>query len=236
MSKIISAIRIDPRFRGPPASGNGGYSSGLLAAFLGGSDVEVTLRIPPPLGRDLQVEEDAEGVRLLDAGTLIASAVRKELDLDVPPPPSLATARKAEAHYAGFADHTFPGCFVCGPDRAPGEGLRIFAGSVEDGGQVAAVWTPGSGLADESGNVRTEYLWAALDCPGYFAVKKEAGPAVLGRIAAQIEHRPNAGETLLVTGWPIAHDGRKHQSGTALHRRDGSRVAAAVATWISIPG
>ena len=45
---------IAPRFCGPQDSGNGGYTAGLLAKQLGGS-VEVTLRQPPPLGRDLVV-------------------------------------------------------------------------------------------------------------------------------------------------------------------------------------
>lgn len=227
-------IRIDPRFRGPPESGNGGYSAGRLAEALGGSDVEVMLRLPPPLGRDLRIERDAEGARLLDGDSLIATAVPRPLDLDVPQPPDLEAAIGAEGRYAGFHDHVFPGCFVCGPERAAGDALRIFPGPTGND-RVAAHWVPDESLADRDGRVRTEFLWAALDCPGYFATKRKAGPAVLGRIAARIDRRPQVGETLIVTGWPIAHDGRKHHVGTALHDIEGRRIAAARATWISIP-
>ncbi|WP_106640735.1 hypothetical protein [Allosphingosinicella vermicomposti] len=232
---MASTIRIDPRFRGPPASGNGGYSAGRLAAFLGGSNVEVTLRLPPPLGRDLQVERGGEGARLLDGGALIASAMPATVDIEVPTPPDLASAHEAERHYAGLMDHVFPGCFVCGPERAPGDGLRIFAGAVEGRCQVAAVWTPGADLADEHGQIWSEYLWAALDCPGYFAVKAQAGSAVLGRIATHIGDRPKAGKPLIVTGWAIGHDGRKHHCGTAIHDAAGGCLASARATWISLP-
>ena len=48
-------------------------------------------------------------------------------------------------------------------------------------------------------------------------------------------HRPvRAGERLIVTGWPIASEGRKHRVGSALHDADGNLVAAATATWITV--
>ena len=48
---------IDERFRGPPFSGNGGYVAGRLAGLLGdGESVEVTLRSPIPMDRELDVE------------------------------------------------------------------------------------------------------------------------------------------------------------------------------------
>ena len=46
--RTLSTIRIERRFRGPPNSGNGGYSAGRLAAFIDGS-AAVTLHMPPPL-------------------------------------------------------------------------------------------------------------------------------------------------------------------------------------------
>ena len=51
---MTSSVRIDPRFRGPPASGNGGYVTGLLARELGGFGCSVTLKAPPPLDVDPQ--------------------------------------------------------------------------------------------------------------------------------------------------------------------------------------
>ena len=83
---------------------------------------------------------------------LIASAEPAELTLEVPRPPDYLAALEASRHYAGFNDHAFPGCFVCGPERLRGDGLRIFAGpwTGEAGGdtaeaaagRVAAPWVP----------------------------------------------------------------------------------------------
>jgi hypothetical protein len=42
------------------------------------------------------------------------------------------------------------------------------------------------------------------------------------------------GELLVVTGWPIGSEGRKHFAGTALHDSDGGLVAAATATWVTL--
>ena len=227
-------IRIDRLFRGPPDCGNGGYVAGLLAGALGGSGVEVTLRAPPPLDRDLQVVVDGDRAELLAGGVLIAAARRMPVDLIIPPPPSLDVARDAERRYAGFASHPFPGCFVCGPERDVGDGLRIFPGSMVGDERVAGVWTPDASLSDGAGGVAVEHLWAALDCPGYFAVRERAGIAVLGRIAAEILRRPSAGEAMVVTGWSIESEGRKHRVGTALHDRDGTLCAKAAATWVTI--
>ena len=42
-------IAIASRFNGPLESGNGGYSSGIVAARLGGGPATVSLRRPIPL-------------------------------------------------------------------------------------------------------------------------------------------------------------------------------------------
>ncbi len=59
-------IVVAERFCGPSESGNGGYTCGLVAAFIDGP-AQVTLRKPPPLDRPLtiQVNPDAT-VSLLD--------------------------------------------------------------------------------------------------------------------------------------------------------------------------
>ena len=48
--------------------------------------------------------------------------------------------------YPGLGNHPFPTCFACGPDRAEGDGLRIFPGPVGgasgDRGYVASLWVP----------------------------------------------------------------------------------------------
>ncbi|HEX8216163.1 MAG TPA: hypothetical protein VF577_01745, partial [Allosphingosinicella sp.] len=78
---MASTIRIERRFRGPPASGNGGYVAGLLADALGGSDCEVTLRRPPPLDRDLELRRDGSNCALWNGDELIASAASRRVEL-----------------------------------------------------------------------------------------------------------------------------------------------------------
>ena len=229
-SRII--VRVDRRFCGPPDSGNGGYVAGVLARVVGSSDCEVTLRLPPPLDRDLSVESDGNSATLKDGETIVASAVRKPVAVDVPTPPSLEDAELAHRRFTGFSNHIFPSCFVCGPDRAEGDGLRIFPGAT--GGQVAALWTPDGSLLDPNGMLRPEFVWAALDCPGYFAVENIARPAVLGRFGVHMFERHVEAQPLIVTGWPISSDGRKHDAGTALHDVNGKLLATGRATWITL--
>ena len=231
----VDKIRIDHRFRGPPTSGNGGYVCGLLARALGGSDCTVTLRQPPPLDEDLRVEQAGDEASLLHGDRLIATAVRGALAHQVPPPPGHVAAVEAEGRFTGLDHHIFPGCFVCGPERGAGDGLRIFPGPVSgDEAQVAASWIPDASLGDGSGRVRNEFVWAALDCPGYFAVQQQAGLALLGRLGVTIHRLPMVGEPVTVTGWAIDSGGRKHRAGSALHDSDGRLIAAGIATWITL--
>jgi len=53
-------------------------------------------------------------------------------------------------------------------------------------------------------------------------------------MSAVLHRGVRAGEPLIVTGWPIGSEGRKHQVGSALHDADGQLVAAARATWITL--
>ena len=228
----MTVMRIGRRFRGPPDSGNGGYVAGLLARELGSSDCVVTLKVPPPLDRGLATLRSGDGAILRDGETVIAVAEPAGVSVEVPAPPSLAEAEAAGQRYSGFRHHIFPGCFVCGPDRQPGDGLRIFPGAIER--QVAAVWMPDASLLGEDGAVRPEFLWAALDCPGYFAVESAAAPAVLGRLAVVLHERRIEPQPLIVTGWPIRSEGRRHEAGTALHDAEGRLLAAAHATWITL--
>ncbi|MGI8705910.1 MAG: PaaI family thioesterase [Sphingomicrobium sp.] len=231
----MTSIRIERRFRGPPETGNGGYVAGLVAAALGGSNCTVTLKSPPPLDRDLTLKTQDAIATLSEDDRIVVTAARELVDIEVPTPPSLEVARDSEPRFAGLSHHLFPGCFVCGPEREPGDGMRIFPGPVGDPAhQVAATWQPDESLANDSGQVRPEFLWAALDCPGYFAAEDRAGLALLGRMSATI-HRPvRAGERLIATGWPIESEGRKHRVGSALHDAAGELVAAATATWITL--
>jgi len=241
-------IVIDHRFCGPPRSANGGYAAGIVGTRVTpGGQVAATaaLRRPPPLDTPLTVTRSGDRVVLSDREeTLIASAEPGTLDLKLPHPPSEAAATDAAARYAGRHDHFFPTCFVCGPGRVAGDGLHVFAGpldrTVEAGlppGMVASPWTPDATLAAKDGLVDAVFLWAVLDCPGYFAIPQPAKGrlyAVLGTMTARIERRPAPGEALRVAGWPIGADGRKHVVGTAVWDATGHAIAWAQSVWVEL--
>ncbi len=213
---------IHRRFRGPDGSGNGGYVAGVVAGLVGGS-VEVTLLLPPPLDRPLDVRREDGRVFLCDGPAVVAEGAPAVVDVEPPAPPSLADAEAARLP-GGDPESPFPECFVCGPDR--GDGLRIFPGPVPDRDLVAAPWIP-----DEE--VGPELVWAAIDCPGaYGSGAVGRGTVVLGRMTGRVDELPRRGEPCIVTGWPLGEDGRKIHAGTALHGEDGRVLARARQTWI----
>src|SRR5687767_2395645 len=107
-------ITIARRFCGPPASGNGGYSCGRLAAFVGPA-AEITLRAPPPLDTPLRVLPHDGSWRMTHGDQVVAEGHARELDLQIPVPPSWEEAERAGRGYNGFRDHAYDTCFVCGP-------------------------------------------------------------------------------------------------------------------------
>jgi hypothetical protein len=229
---MSTEIVIDPRFRGPPQSANGGYACGVVGEAIGGV-ATATLRRPPPLDVPLSLVGDAGKMRLMDGEDVVGEAMTDTLGIHVPAGPSFDTATAASRGYAGFEAHPFPTCFVCGPDRAPGDGLRIFPGRLEGSAVVAAPWAPDESLVGTGGVVERRHVWAALDCPSYFGLDG-APMALLGRLTARIDRLPEIGERLVAIGWPIGVEGRKHYAGSALFDDDGAEVAAAAATWIEI--
>ena len=103
------------------------------------------------------------------------------------------------------------------------------------GDRVVAPWIPHASLADTSGSVAPEFLWAALDCPGAFAVMPPgARLIVLGELCARIDGRVRPGEPCVVAGWAIGREGRKLHAGTAVYSAQGEPVAVARATWIEL--
>ncbi len=229
-------VTIERRFRGPPESGNGGYVCGVTAGHIDGA-AEVTLRRPPPLDRPLAVQRRGGGVALRDGETLIAEGVPTSVEIDVPEPVSFAEAEAAAQFYFGFQQHWFPSCFVCGPQRDDGDGLRIFPGWIAGHSVVAAPWVPDASLAGVDGTVRPEFVWASLDCPGAWALftePNEGRPIVLGLFAAKLVAPVRAREPCIVIGWPLGEDGRKLYAGTALFGEDGDLHAFARATWVRI--
>jgi hypothetical protein len=230
----VSTLCIERRFNGPPESGNGGYVCGLIAETLQ-ADVRVRLNVPPPLAQPMSLVEMDDGAwRLVPgAGPDVATAARDRLELIVPPAPPYVQAVWASQHYSGFHQHVFPTCFVCGPQRRRGDGLRIFPGMLETG-IVAAPWLPHESLDGGDGKVAARFHWAALDCPGYFAVSGGRRTMLLGEMQAHLDRRVHTDEACTVIGWKIGADGRKHYAGTAIFDEDGELCARARATWIEI--
>ncbi|MEQ8935351.1 MAG: hypothetical protein RIE56_06135, partial [Amphiplicatus sp.] len=180
MAEHLGAIVIDKRFCGPAGSANGGYASGALAAFIDGP-AEATLKAPPPLGAPLRVERRGESVVALEGDTLIAEARPARIAVDLPLIPDAAAIDAARAEFcANPQSRIFPSCFVCGPRR--NDGLRIFAGAASHGVN-ADYWTPADDLASADGLVAPEFVWAALDCPSAFALRRTEGLCLLGRYA-----------------------------------------------------
>ncbi|MFI6760806.1 hypothetical protein ACIBF5_16900 [Micromonospora sp. NPDC050417] len=209
---------IPARFNGPPGSGNGGYSAGVFAE---GAACEVTLRVPPPLETPLS---RVDGLVQGPDGAVVAEVVpAAEVDTVVPPV-GYAEAVEASRAYAGFTNHPFPTCYVCGPER--GDGLRIFPGRTGDD-RTAAPWTVPAEVSPAT-------VWAALDCPGGWAVIAAGRPIVLGRIAVVLDRMPLPDDRCVVVGALARAEGRKALVHTTLYAPDGDALARARATWIAI--
>jgi hypothetical protein len=166
---MSTEIVIDPRFREPPNSANGGYACGIVGEGIGGV-ATATLRRPPPLDAPLSLV---------------------------------------------------------------GDGLRILPARLDGSTVVAAPWAPDESLAGAGGVIERSHVWAALDCRSYFE-PDDAPMALLGHLTARIDRLPEIGERLVVIGWPIGVEGRKHYAGSALLADNGAELAVAAATWIEI--
>ena len=218
-------ITFERRFRGPLTSANGGYACGRLAAHVGAAEVEVTLRLPPPLERSLALRNLDDTVVLLDGDAVVAEARPAALELEPPPAVSPREAEAARERHVRGSSPEFRECFVCG-DRPEGDGLVVRVGAVDGREPLhAAPWTPTESAF--------EIVWAAIDCPGAYAVGADGrGEVVLGRMTARVRRVPDAGESCVVTAWPLGEDGRKLFAGTALLADDGELLALAHQVWI----
>jgi hypothetical protein len=230
---VGARVVIEQRFRGPPHSGQGGYSCGLVAAEIDGPAV-VSLRRPPPLERPLDLDRKADGlVALLDGEELVAEGRSATVELELPPVVTLQAAREARPRPGILEKHPYPGCFGCGPDRAEGDALRMFAGVVPGREELACVWTPDRSLADANGDVAEVFVWAALDCPSGWA-PAAAPPMVLARLAARIDSPVRAGVPYIAMAWEQRREGRKHFTACLLASDADGPVAVSEALWIEL--
>jgi hypothetical protein len=233
----LSTLIVPSRFNGPPAAGNGGYSCGVVAARFD-EPCAVSLRRPVPLDKPLEVEaanglgsgiagdpDGSEALRVSAGGELIAEAVAApELAPWPGPAVDLDAARDATSRFVSPASGFFDHCFVCGRKRH--DGFCVFPGPAGDGDLVASTWTPPAWAADDDGTVLPEFVWAALDCPGYFALHGADGRlAFLARQQSTIRIPPRAGVEYVVVGIALSRSGRKGSSATALLDPDGTVLA-----------
>jgi hypothetical protein len=221
---VPETVTIPRRFCGPANSANGGYACGVVAGLLG-EPAECTLRAPPPLDVALAVERGGDGkIQLRQGELLVAEGVPAVVEVDVPAPVDFATAIVAARSYIGFERHPFPSCFVCGPQRGEGDGLRIFPGAVPERRVVAAPWIPDASLADANGTVRPEIVWSVLDCPSWFgasAFERFEGSAMLGRAHG------SGGASTAVRGRPL----RGHRLAARQRGSQGALWLGAAVRW-----
>ncbi|MCA3756911.1 MAG: hypothetical protein IM669_05230 [Phenylobacterium sp.] len=234
----MTGIVIAQQFCGPPTSGNGGYCAGLLARNLAGPVIAV-LKARIPLDVTLDLSSDSAGSILTGPEGEVIGEGRPGVpeDLPQPPtPPAWEAALAAEARHIGIGQRFHPICFSCGPERAEGVGLRVFAGQIEGApeGHLACTWIPHANFADTEGLTPVEVIWAALDCPGFFAwvVREGRHGALLGTMTGEVLRRPRAGEPCIVTAWPLERSGRKETAGVALFSVEGELLARAHQVWI----
>ncbi|HSL68466.1 MAG TPA: hypothetical protein VK977_09975 [Actinomycetota bacterium] len=219
---------------GYPRRAHGGYVAGSLALSLG-RPAEVTLKAPVPVGRDLVVATTArDRVTLSDGEAVLASAVPGDVEQEPPPPVSPREAREASRQYLGLRWHPYPWCFVCGPRKREGQGLRVFAGPVDGSVRVAATWIPTVPIPmDDPGSL---LAWCALDCPGAWALWETGSiPSesrlVTRRLAVQVVRPVRPGAPHVVVAEPRSHRGRLFVVAGAIYLDSGELVARAQATW-----
>ena len=226
---------VNSRFNGPPNSGNGGYVGGLMAKEIGGI-VQVTLHKPPPLDVEMKLADQGEEWTLTHKNAIVARAKSSTITIAPKVIPSMADAVLCETRYPGFKRHAFPHCFVCGPQRSENDGLRLFTGVSGSGDYVAAPFRSFDDLYDDEGQMKTEFIWSALDCPGAYAITQiqEEKVLVLGRMTVEIKANINKSEKLIVSGWYLGSEKKKNYSGSAIINSDGEVKAIGEATWIEI--
>jgi len=238
MPDTVTTISVPADRNGPPHSGNGGYSCGLMAQAIPAATVTTTLRKPPPLDHPIHGTATDGQVRWTVGDTLVAESAADTLDLTVPAAPTWQQVMDAKAAFDAEAfhrAHPFPPCYVCGPSRSPDEALVLLPAPVASTELVAWPWQPRPALAGADGRLATEELRAALDCPSGWSVWDYSSMHLLGRLTGSIYRRPEPGQDLIVGAWSLGREGRKGNAGSAIWTRDGECLAAARAIWIAVP-
>ncbi|TGK18526.1 hypothetical protein [Leptospira stimsonii] len=244
----FESIEINEKYCGPPKSGNGGYIAGIAAKPIQKDAAVIKIKSPGPLNETLyySLNSSTNGIKLLskDADVVIAEAQEDpEFFMNVPELNSsiLEDIQNPEEEYLGFQRHPFPTCFVCGPQRKQEDGMRIFPAKIPD--QVGFThlhgdfWNPWKDLGDADGKIRNEIVWAALDCPGGFAVSYvDPTMIVLVKLRGRILESLFTEVPYAILSWEIGRNRRQRTPGTAIYRiSDRKCVAYSEALWM-VPG
>jgi len=188
----------------------------------------VRLLKPPPLDTELAVRELADGaLQIVQGEEAIGEARPARLELDVRLAPQYLEAVEASRRYAGFRHHASRAASCAAPGGTR-DGLRIFAGpSLSATGR--APWVPDASLDQGDGKVRPEFMSAALDCPGYYAVAADDRMMLLAELTAHVDRRVHIGESCTVVACdrlerPQARGGHGHLRRRGRVVRQGARA------------
>ena len=241
-------IFINKRFNGPPNSGNGGYVAGLIAKEIG-KCCEVKLVAPPPLEKKLLLKKSNENYELYDDETLVCIANTTTVDNDPCEFVSFSDALLGSKNGLSKFEpiHALPDCFVCGPNRKEGDGLRLFTGPQDldsnpsEDDLVSTTWVPDKGLSSDGKNINSEYLWSAMDCPSGWSAhfgrhrnELEGQLVVLGKLAVEIIRVPRVEEKCIITAKYSDKSGRKILTNISMYSAEQELLANGNATWILI--
>lgn len=233
-----STIRVPHWFQGPTDSGQGGWTSGRLAAVVG-QPITVRLRAPIPLEVDLVVEGSPEqGWRCLAGEVVVLDASPWSPDVPETASVSVRAARSARDRFpVADEDHPVPFCFSCGLQA---DGMHVHAGPLgDDPERYATDWTAPGWAARPDGSVDDAVLWAALDCTAawYVCCHPEYRHAVTAQFAAHVLRPIMAAEHLALVAWagdwPQGWDGRKRGAVSAAFDDEGRLVASARSFWVA---
>ena len=228
-------VLIPRRFNGPPTSANGGYASGLVARYIRAGAAEVSLRSPPPLDTALSIKRGEDGrVKLCHRELLVAEGAPADPpDVEPPVRPSVAEAREAlRRHPWRAARHPFSDCYVCGIGRHDGLGMH-FGDLARDPTMTAALLIADATIPHDDRGILPEIAWGALDCPSYVpALWTTDRPSLLAWMHAELIEPVPIGEPIVACGWPLASEGRKQHTASALLAADGRMLARARHLWV----
>lgn len=234
-------MTIPARYCGPATSGNGGWTAGAFAAAVRsatgiGGPISVRLSAPPPLDRALEIAvqappDDGDAAATLLDGTVTIATATISPGWSHDPVPFVEPDRAAATASSYVTEqHPFPHCFVCGPARSPGDGMRLTPGPLGEDAS-ACLWRPAD---THDGPVLEPAVWAALDCPGGWASDILGRPMVLGTMTAQVLQPVGSHGRHVVTGRVDAVRGRVTRTSSTLWSARGELLARAEAAWVEV--